>query len=118
MSHNDEARRWERRASGLNVFDQEERPDTASPKPLPQRPAYGPWTPGIDAIERAARLRALHALCRVFAPGSFELYAALRAGETDDAALAHAGALFERVASIPQRRALATLALVTGRASR
>lgn len=74
-------------------------------------PDWGPWSPGIDATERAARCRALAAFIRVYAgPAGADAVEALRRAEADPAALDDAAAALNAMPTVPCRRALASFA--------
>jgi hypothetical protein len=69
--------------------------------------AYGPFVPDLDPAERLARTRSLRALAIVFAHRHQELITALRAAETDPAALHRANDLLDRLPALNRRRLLA-----------
>jgi len=63
----------------------------------------------LDRTERIARLRSLSMGARLLAGSKADaLVAALRRAETDDAALATAGAALERLPTLTSRRLLTT----------
>lgn len=72
---------------------------------------FGPFRPGIDAVERVAQLRCLQGLVRVFA-GEAEVVASLRDAEREDCALAPALAAFDKLPALTRRRVLGTFAFV------
>lgn len=75
--------------------------------------AWGPWAPGLDRIERAARLRSLGALVRVLGgPDQKDLVALLRRAEADDNALAEARRAVDKLPSLVFRRIVSTWGVV------
>jgi hypothetical protein len=51
--------------------------------------AFGPWSPGVDPVERVAQLRCLAGLAAVFLISRHPLVAALIAAEADNEAAGH-----------------------------
>lgn len=79
------------------------------------RPAdsWGPFTPGLDAGERLARLRVLRTLVALYAgPAGHEAAQALQAAESDPAASPRALLAFDALPTRCRRGALATYARV------
>jgi hypothetical protein len=75
--------------------------------------AFGPWSPGLDSMERLAQLRCLAGLAAGFVGSGNPLVAALRAAERDGETAARALELLDRVPSLTRRRLLATFGAVT-----
>jgi hypothetical protein len=75
--------------------------------------AFGPWSPGLDPIERVAQLRALAALVLVFLGLRHPLVETLRAAEADSDAAARALHMLDRLPTLRQRRLLSVFARVT-----
>jgi hypothetical protein len=69
---------------------------------------FGPWVAELEPAERLARLRALRALAGVFCHRFPKFAEALRAAETDKAALAEALRLLDTLPAINRRRLLAS----------
>lgn len=70
---------------------------------------FGPWAPGLDAIERTARCRVLRAVAHLSTgPRGETLCALLRRAETEDAALDLACAELKLLAPLDFRRVLAS----------
>jgi hypothetical protein len=74
---------------------------------------FGPWSPGLDPIERRAQLRSLATLAAAFLGSSAPVVAALRAAERDEAAAAHALQLLNTVPALKRRRLLSVFGAVT-----
>jgi hypothetical protein len=74
-------------------------------------PAYGPWSSGIDEVERVAQLRCLacatHLLLR-----DRELVAELRRAETDPGALRRSLEMVEKLPSLRRRHLLSVFSTV------
>jgi hypothetical protein len=73
---------------------------------------FGPWSPGIDATERVAQLRALSALTAAYCGSAHELVGELRRAETDPDAAARALELLDRLPSLTRRRLISTFASI------
>jgi hypothetical protein len=74
--------------------------------------AFGPWAVGLEAGERLARTRAMRALAGVFCHHHRKFVDALRAAETDPAALADALRLLDELPALNRRRLLASYGAV------
>jgi hypothetical protein len=90
------------------------RPVAGTPAPL----AFGPWSRGIDPIERDAQLRCLAGLAAAFVGSAHPLVAALRTTERDAEAAARALQMPDALPSLTRRRLLTTFGAVTRPKSR
>lgn len=73
--------------------------------------AFGPWAPGLDRVERVARLRAMRAIARLcLGPRGHAFTGALRRAETDPGQLEAALQQLNALAPIDQRSVLASFA--------
>ena len=78
---------------------------------IPARDQFGPWMPGLEAVEQRARLRAMRALARVLCgPRAADLVHLLAQAEADPTALEPALAALDRLASYDRRNVLASYA--------
>ncbi|MCJ2011238.1 hypothetical protein [Methylobacterium sp. J-076] len=81
---------------------------------IPSCNQFGPWTPGLKAAERGARLRAMRTLARVqCGPRAADLVRLLAQAEADPAALEPALAALNRLASHDRRHVLASYAALS-----
>jgi hypothetical protein len=75
--------------------------------------AFGPWSPGLESVERVAQRRCLAGLAAVFLGSGHPLIVELRAAERDSDAVARALELLDRVPSLTRRRMLSVFGAVT-----
>ena len=75
--------------------------------------AFGPWSPGLNPVERVAQLRCIGGLAAVFLGSDHRLVAVLRRAETDSSALAQALVVVDGLPSLTRRRLLTTFGAVT-----
>ena len=68
--------------------------------------SFGPWATNLDPAERLARIRAMRALAGVFCHRHPKVDEALRAAETDPAALEQAFQLLNELPTLNRRRLL------------
>ena len=75
---------------------------------------WGPWTPGLEPVERIARLRCLRAIYHLaLGPAAERLTSLLSMAEADDAALDAAAAALDQTPSRDRRRMIAHYGSVT-----
>jgi hypothetical protein len=74
---------------------------------------FGPWAPGIDAVERKAQFRSLATLAAAFTGSSSPVVAALRAAEADPTKADAALAALNAVPALRRRRLLSVFGSVT-----
>lgn len=72
---------------------------------------FGPWRPGLDRVERVARLRSQRAICRLtLGPRGHAFAETLRLAETDDAQLEPALRQLDALAALDRRAVLCSFA--------
>jgi hypothetical protein len=73
---------------------------------------YGPWSPGVDHVERRCQLHALLAIAHLQLGPQHPLVADLRAADSSPEALARAHSAIEALPSLRRRHLLAALSAV------
>ncbi len=73
----------------------------------PDGPGFGPWAPGLPAVERAARWRSLAALSMVFAGGRHLMLRLCIEAERDPDKAALAWIAVDSLPALTRRRLLA-----------